>query len=183
METGCFVLVVGPSGAGKDSLINEARSRLAEDARFYFPTRVITRPCDPDSEVHDSVEVEEFRRMEADSKFCLSWEAHGLHYGIPVSAEEAAERGRTVVVNVSRSVIDAAESRFPQTEVIHVTASPQILQGRLRQRDRGSDGNIEKRLDRSVAVSGRNVTEIRNEGTLEESLCSFLETLEGSNRD
>lgn len=57
---GRLVLVVGPSGAGKDTLIDYARSRLEADPDFHFARRVITRPPSV-GEDHESVDVEEFR--------------------------------------------------------------------------------------------------------------------------
>ena len=43
---GTFVAVIGPSGAGKDTILAGARAALANDASFLFPRRVITRPAD-----------------------------------------------------------------------------------------------------------------------------------------
>ena len=78
-----LVLVVGPSGAGKDTLINAAREALAGDRRFAFPRRVVTRPAVAALEDHDSVTRAEFALQEANGAYALSWEAHGLHYGLP----------------------------------------------------------------------------------------------------
>ena len=50
-----LVLVAGPSGAGKDSLLNGARDVFQGDPRIHFARRVITRPPDPDGENHESV--------------------------------------------------------------------------------------------------------------------------------
>ena len=44
---GCFVAVVGPSGAGKDTIMDAARVALAGDTRFHFVRRIITRPQEP----------------------------------------------------------------------------------------------------------------------------------------
>ena len=82
---GRLVLVVGPSGAGKDSLIEAARRALAGHPRFVFPRRLVTRPCDPGSEDHDSLTEEAFASEREAGAFFLHWGAHGLHYALPGS--------------------------------------------------------------------------------------------------
>ncbi len=69
-----LVLVVGPSGAGKDSLLQTAREAFRCDPRIGFARRVITRPADPDGENHEPVSEAEFTARD----FALSWSAHGL---------------------------------------------------------------------------------------------------------
>jgi len=49
---GTLVLVVGPSGAGKDSVIGALRQRLAGDDRVAFARRVITRAVEEGGEAH-----------------------------------------------------------------------------------------------------------------------------------
>ncbi len=111
-----LVLVVGPSGAGKDTLLDAARRALAGDPRFHFVRRVITRPADAGGEVHEAVTEEEFAARD----FALQWQAHGLRYGIPADAIEA---GVVSVDNVSRTIIADAARRF-RVRVIEVTAPP-----------------------------------------------------------
>ncbi|HTM19899.1 MAG TPA: DUF1045 domain-containing protein, partial [Kofleriaceae bacterium] len=62
---GHLFLVVGPRGAGKDSLIAAARAALPADA-FHFPTRVITRDgYAGGSEVHRAVSLDDFAALSA----------------------------------------------------------------------------------------------------------------------
>lgn len=149
--TGGFVLVVGPSGAGKDTLIGLAKRALAGDERFVFPTRVVTRPKS-EWEDHDSLDPASFERAEAAGRHCLSWGAHGLRYGIPAQALAETRLGRTVVCNVSRAVIEAARRRLPAVAVVEITAPSELLLERLATRRRGEDGDIAKRVLRSRAV-------------------------------
>lgn len=142
-----LVLVVGPSGAGKDTLLNMARTALAGDARFRFVRRVITRPAEAGGEDHEPVSEIEF----AVRDFALSWEAHGLHYGIPADVADDIARGVVVVANVSRSIIDEAAARFP-VRVIEVTAPAEVLAARLSARGRETAADIAHRLARQIPL-------------------------------
>ena len=168
-----LVLVVGPSGAGKDTLLNAARRALAGDARFRFVRRVITRPADPDGEDHEPVTEAEFMARD----FALSWQAHGLRYGIPADVASDVASGIVVVANVSRGVIAAAAARFP-VRVIEVTAPPQVLAERLALRGREGAIDIAARLARSVALPENVMVEtVLNDATPEIGAERFVATL------
>ncbi|WP_460019038.1 phosphonate metabolism protein/1,5-bisphosphokinase (PRPP-forming) PhnN [Magnetospira thiophila] len=176
---GRLILVVGPSGAGKDTLLAAARIRLANHPDMEFPRRIITRPQDAGGEDHIAVSEAEFQHMQATGAFFLAWHAHGLSYGVPRTVVASLDRGKTVVVNVSRGVIDAARSRFPATLVAHVTAAREVLAERLRARGRETEADIERRLDQAAAyrLEGSHIFEIDNGRPLEQSLGAFLALL------
>lgn len=136
MQTGALVLVVGPSGAGKDTLIAGAKAELAGDARFVFPRRVVTREAVAALEDHDSVAPEVFAAEQARGAYALDWQAHGLSYGLPISLEAAMAEGRVVVANVSRHVVPAALTKYGNGHVLLVTARPEIRAARLAGRGR-----------------------------------------------
>jgi ribose 1,5-bisphosphokinase len=165
-----LVLVVGPSGAGKDSLLNAARETFRDDTRIGFARRVITRPADPDGENHEPASEADF----AARTFALSWSAHGLRYGIPVDAMRAAP---VVVANVSRGVIAEAAVGY-RVHVIQITASPEVLAARLAGRGRESSADVTRRLARVAAIpDGVEVETIWNDGTLAEGVASFIAAL------
>ena len=178
--TGRLVLVVGPSGVGKDSVINGVRARLGGDGSVVFPRRMITRPCEPGGEDHDSTDPASFSAMQAAGAFALAWSAHGLCYGIPVSIEWAMDAGRTVVVNVSRTAIDPARRRYPRLLVISVTASHEVLRRRLLARGREDVNAVEARIARAGAfvIDGPDVAVIDNDGTLADAVDGFLALLQ-----
>lgn len=145
---GRLVLVVGPSGAGKDSLLREAARALAKDKHIVFPRRVITRAGRDDAEAHDSMTENEFLAAKEDGGFALSWQAHGLHYGIPASLLDDLGAGRTAAVNVSRAVIADTAERFSNMAILHVTAPVTVIAERLRRRGRETSADIAARIAR-----------------------------------
>jgi ribose 1,5-bisphosphokinase len=172
---GTLFLIVGPSGAGKDTLIAAARSSL--DDRFVFPRRVVTREAEPGGEDHVSVDLTSFEARERAGDFALSWRAHGLAYGIPASVVADLKRGRNVVANVSRAVVAAARGRFPSVRVILVTAPADVLRSRLEGRGREVRAAIDARLARAATVEA-DVT-IVNDGAPDAAIRAFLAALKG----
>lgn len=146
-----FVLVVGPSGAGKDTLIRMARSKLAGDPRFAFPRRLVTRPPSADED-NVPVAAEDYTAMEREGRFALCWRAHGLGYALSDEAGQLARDGCVVVCNVSRRVVEEGRSRYPGTRVVEVTAPPDVLARRLAARGRPEDGDLAARLARTGLV-------------------------------
>lgn len=178
-DRGVLVLVVGPSGAGKDSLLRAARTRLADDDRFTFIRRTVTRPSDPASEDVESVSEREFAAREIEGRFSLAWQAHGLRYGLPRPAVESGlRRGCCVVANVSRTIVDEARATFPRVAVVLVTASPANLARRLAARQRESMEDIERRITRANAfASGTVDATIQNDGAVADAIERFHSVL------
>jgi ribose 1,5-bisphosphokinase len=168
-----LVLVVGPSGAGKDTVLGMARLALAGDPRFRFVRRVITRPADAGGEDHEAVTEDAFVQR----VFALHWQAHGLRYGIPLDVVDDVARGIVVVANVSRGVIAEAARRFP-VRVIEVTAPPEVLIRRLTERGRETADDVAKRLARDVPIpDGVSVETVMNDRTPAEAADRFVAAL------
>jgi phosphonate metabolism protein PhnN/1,5-bisphosphokinase (PRPP-forming) len=168
-EKKMLVLVVGPSGAGKDTLLNAARNALRDDARVHFARRVITRPADPDGENHEPVTEAEFDAR----NFALSWAAHGLRYGI-----SAVDIAPVVVANVSRAVIAQAATHYP-VQVIEVTAPREVLAARLAARGRETAEDVTRRLGRTAAIPSDMVVEtVWNDTTLAIGVERFVAALQ-----
>lgn len=162
---GRLVLVVGPSGAGKDTLLRLARAASVDDPSVVFPRRVVTRESSADED-NVAVTFDEFRRAREHGDFAVHWEAHGHFYALSTGVDDDIRAGRTVVVNVSRTVISALRQTYANVVVVAVTAPPEVLAARLAARARHSDGNIAERLTRNVdeASAPADVT-ILNAGT------------------
>ena len=146
---GRLVLVVGPSGAGKDTLIDAARVGRRDTSDVVFPRRVITRPSSA-AEDHDTVSEQAFDQAVAEGAFAIWWAAHGLRYGIPRAIDTELQAGRTVVCNVSRTVVPQVRERYVNVAVVLVTAPADVLAARLARRERSSDGDVAERISRVV---------------------------------
>jgi ribose 1,5-bisphosphokinase len=179
MSRGAFVAVVGPSGAGKDTLIASARASLAADAHYLFVRRVVTRPAGS-FEDHKSMTDGEFERAEAAGAFALSWRAHGLSYGVPVATLAAVESGVIAVCNLSRAAIPDARRRFPRVATVLVTAPNAVLAARLVARGRETEEEAARRLARESTISKAVAADrvVSNDGTREEGGRKFVLCLE-----
>lgn len=143
---GRVVLIVGPSGSGKDTLIRLARVALAHEPDIVFPGRVVTRASSaPDEE--EAITPEAFHASRAGGGYALVWHAHGLDYAVPAAIDHDVDRGRTVVINASRTVIDDARRRYREVAVVLIDAPADVRAARLALRAR--DRDVAERLARS----------------------------------
>lgn len=181
MADGTLFLVVGPSGAGKDTLIDGAKAALKDDPKFIFARRVITRPADAGGEDHTPMTEDAFEAAAKQGAFLLSWRAHGLRYGIPGTVAGEIDAGKNVVANVSRAVIAEAAEKIPITRVILVTAPLEVLAERLAARGRENKSDILERLSRADAPlpEGVQKIEVVNDATPEEGVRRFIAALTG----
>ena len=177
--TGRFIAVVGPSGAGKDTLLDAARAHLGEDGPIRFVRRVITRPAEAGGEDHEPCSVEDFHRRAETGEFVLHWGAHGLFYGIPADVDDTLAAGRSVLANLSRTALAEMRARYQNRRIVVISASPEILAVRLAARGRETEEEIRKRLARTVAeqLEGNDVITVLNDGTREEGVAAFLAAL------
>lgn len=173
--TGRLIAIVGPSGAGKDSLIAAA---LRERPDWVWARRVITRPETAGGEPYEGVERPEFDRRLAAGAFAFWWEAHGLRYGILADVLDRVDHGATVIFNGSRAAIPAIRDVYPATELLAITAPPSVLARRLAARGRENAADIERRLARAVWPLPDGAVVVENTGTLEDGVSALLARIE-----
>ena len=152
---GRLVLVVGPSGAGKDTLLRLAQAACVDDHDIVFPRRVVTRASSADED-NIALSPDEFARARDHGDFAVHWDAHGHSYALPLEINDDIRAGRAVVANVSRTVIGALRQAYANVVVVAITAPPDVLAQRLAARARHTDGNIADRLARSVDDASAN---------------------------
>ena len=168
--------VVGPSGAGKDTLIGGA---LRARPGLRLVRRVITRPTEAGGEDFQGVTPEEFAARKGRGEFALDWGAHGLSYGIP---KAQVQGGGDVIFNGSRAALARAQVVFPDLRVIVVTAPPEVLARRLAARGRETPGDISERLDRADfdLPDGIEAATVMNDSTPEHGVARLLAALDAA---
>lgn len=167
-----LVYVVGPSGAGKDSVLSWLRAHTPASASVHWARRIIDRPAShtPDAENHLAVDTPTFEKLLAQGELAMHWQANAHHYGIHTDELEPLKQPQTcVVVNGSRAHLPTAAQHYPGLTVVHITAHATVLRDRLLARARESQAEIEARLSRQVALKpppGCNCIEIQNTTTV-----------------
>jgi ribose 1,5-bisphosphokinase len=174
--TGRLIAVVGPSGVGKDSVLEALVTR---DPHLVLARRIITRAADAGGEAFESVNAAEFERLRAGGAFALNWEAHGLRYAIPAEVDQHLAKEHDVLANLSRSVLSKAWTRFARLTVIALTAEPAVLSQRLAARGRESAEQIVCRLEREAPAlpDGINVYRIDNSSSLDTTVLAVMACL------
>lgn len=178
---GAFVAVAGPSGVGKDTVINYARQQLVTRRQFVFVRRIITRTAHASSEDHDTLLPQDFAAALQSGAFSLVWEAHGLSYALPRSVDADIAAGRVVVANISRQIIDDLKARYENFVLVVVSAHRDVIAQRLKARGRETDAEIVARLER-IAVEDTvryEAVRLENSGPREQAGARFVSILEG----
>jgi len=174
-----LVYVIGPSGAGKDSVLQGLRESWPQAASAHWVRRSITRPADAGGEPHEALDLATFDAQREAQAFAMHWTANGLCYGIRHSELHALDEGRWVFVNGSRQWLDPLLARWPAATVVHIGAAPEVLAQRLSARGRESAQEVAARLARHVPLSlPEGSICIDNSGTLQEAVDALRQALD-----
>jgi ribose 1,5-bisphosphokinase len=176
--TGALVYAMGPSGAGKDTLLKAARDIL-EGHGFAFANRYITRPLVPDDEIFVPLSRAAFAERKAANLFAFDWHARDIDYAIGREIELWRAAGLTVVVSGSRAhFAGGAPSKVGAIPLL-IDASPAALAARLAARGREPATEIAARLARGAALDGDIPGAIRidNSGVLADAVAAFVAAL------
>ena len=181
MRKGLFLAVVGPSGSGKDTIIEALCKQLPNIKRVK---RYITREQQKaGGEDSYNIDFDTFRKLERDGDFAFSWSAHHLKYGLPITIFDEINVGKSLIANISRSILDQLSDKFEYYEIILITASDKILAERLEKRGRESKAQIEERLARSsfTIPNGISPLILRNETTVEDAVSKIIASIYPNN--
>jgi len=177
--SGRLIFLIGPSGSGKDSLIEQSREQLAA-AGVQIARRVITRSAEAKGEAAQGVTPERFEAMRAAGEFAMHWRANGLDYGIPAQVDQWLAQGRSVLVNGSRAYLPQARLRYPDLLAVCLEVKPEVLRQRLLARGRETPQEIDERLARNAGMrleQDSTVHLLDNSGSLATAVDGLLQLL------
>jgi ribose 1,5-bisphosphokinase len=183
MSVGRLIYVIGPSGAGKNSIIVAAREKLNKIKYLYFAHRYVTRTLNSDED-DVPISTTAFAHYRQNGLLALDWQAHGIRYGIGVFIDGLLRSGGTVVVNGSRAYLPSALSRYPKLTAVLITVPPQVAHARLLARGREPAAAIAARLERALALAipTAQLVTIDNSGALEQATQAMISVLRGGGR-
>jgi ribose 1,5-bisphosphokinase len=172
---------MGPSGAGKDTVLRCVRAQLAPGEKIAFAHRYITRPPDPRHENFVTLNEAEFDTRRQAGLFAFDWRAHGFRYAVGIEIEAWRRAGFLVVVSGSRGHFKSFGSQPRGLFPILITAPPEVLADRLAARGREDAAARAARIERNAAltIEDPTVTRIDNTGAAENAAAQLLAVLRG----
>ncbi|MBH3413817.1 MULTISPECIES: phosphonate metabolism protein/1,5-bisphosphokinase (PRPP-forming) PhnN [Pseudomonas] len=177
--SGRLIFLIGPSGSGKDSLIDAARAQLSA-AGVEIARRIITRSAEAKGEAAHGVSAERFAQLREEGAFAMHWRANGLEYGIPAQVDTWLAQGRSVLVNGSRAYLPEAQARYPGLLAVCLDVQPAVLRERLLARGRETPEQVDQRLARNALLqlnAGPSLHHLDNSGELATAVAALLDLL------
>ncbi|MFX1567634.1 MAG: hypothetical protein ACFFCV_04615 [Promethearchaeota archaeon] len=146
---GVLFLIIGNSGSGKDSIINGVVQKFPSHLKqIYAPKRFITRKPS-ETEQNISISTREFRILEEEGNFALSWHIYGLDYGVPIEIEKYLANDHLVIINVSRTIVAEAKGKYKNVKVIFIKVPFEISYQRIKDRKRETEDLMKERIERA----------------------------------
>lgn len=171
-----LVVLSGPSGVGKDTVLEHIRRREPDILYCVTATTRPPRPGEQDGIDYYFLSEEEFERLKGAGGLLEHAHVHGHSYGVPCrQVSEALERQQDVLACVDVQGATTIHSRIPSTILIFL-APGQIEDLRQRLEHRATEGAADlqlrlKNADAEMARAAEFDYVVRNpEGRVEEAV-------------
>ena len=154
---GLVVVLSGPSGAGKDSVLAAALDRDDRIARVVTAKTRAPRPGEQDGVHHLFLSPEEFDDLRARGGLLEHAEVYGHYSGVPRDqVEQLLAEGKTVVLRTDVQGARTLRAKIPQALLVFLTV-PGVDDLERRMRARGGDD--EAAMRRRLAVAREEMAE------------------------
>lgn len=147
-EYGQLIVISGPSGVGKRTIIKEYMKQHESVVKCVSVTTRAQKPEEVDGREHYFVSQFEFERM-VRSQQLLEYEYYNRNgYGTPRKAvEEQRKQGKNVIVIADVTGAMRIRARCPEATLIFILSPTwEALETRIRERHAGNDEKIEELL-------------------------------------
>jgi guanylate kinase len=185
MSRGKLVIVSGPSGAGKGTLVSAVRGRVPAVWVSVSATTRSPRPGEVEGEAYYFLPPADFERRVAAGEFLEHAEVHGNRYGTLRSTVDAAlDQGRIVVLEIDPQGARQVREKLPDAVLVFILApSTEELVRRIRQRGAESDDDIAVRMataEKELALVGTYDCVVQNDDLRRatDELTHFIESLQ-----
>lgn len=152
MNAGRLVIISGPSGAGKGTLVDGLVARVPDVCVSVSATTRPPRAGEVDGVDYHFLSAAEFDRWIAHGDF-LEWaEVHGSRYGtLRSTVEERVGQGCIVVLEIDPQGARQVKQLLPDAVLIFIVApSIEELERRIRRRGTETDEQIRRRLETAI---------------------------------
>lgn len=173
--------LVGPSGAGKDSLLRQLKRKQYVTQQPLVAHRYITRAVRENDENHIELAPFDFLRRQQAGHFLFDWESHGHQYAIGREVQKWQQSGRDVIVNGSRAYLHKASEIYPPLVPVWMMVTDDVLRTRLVQRGRENPTEIEYRIQRNRELNEHkpgDCISISNDRAIEDTIDDLMIQLE-----
>ncbi|NMB45859.1 MAG: guanylate kinase [Firmicutes bacterium] len=152
-QRGFLLILSGPSGAGKNTVLDAVRKRCPD---LVYSVSATTRPCRPlekDGRDYFFLTKDEFQQRVEAGEF-LEWaEFCGHCYGTPlIHIRESLDKGQVVVMDIDIQGARQVKKKMPEAVFVFLLPPTMAeLEKRLRGRSSDSDEAIRRRLNTALA--------------------------------
>lgn len=182
---GKLVVLSGPSGVGKSTIVPQVMSRFAQRLeRSISATTRKPRPGEKDGVDYHFLEPDEFARRRQAGEFLESVEVFGRGHWYGTLASAVGPRlalGKWVLLEIDVEGAQSALGKFPDAITIFVSpASLGELEHRLRNRGTESEEAVARRLEvarRELALASRYTYQVVND-TVSQAVSDITQILE-----
>jgi len=151
MKPGLLIVVSGPAGVGKGTVVSQVRSKNKDVVFSVSATSRSPRPGEIDGENYYFVSRKQFEEMIKNNEL-LEWvEYCGNYYGTPKAYVEAEmARGHIVILEIDVEGAGNIKMQYPQSISIFITPPTlEELRNRITKRGTESTEIIEERMKRA----------------------------------